>query len=304
LSNKTKKILLFGASGQVGQALLAATPPAAWHIHSPPHSALNIADEKAVFSEIDNTKPDLVINLAAMTNVDACEKNENQAREANFIGPANLAVVCAANDIPLIHLSTDYVFDGQKGSAYTENDTPHPVNHYGFTKMLGEDAVRGELVWHVIMRVSWVMSAYGENVLTRLVKLLTTKDAVQMVSDQSTCPTPAVDMAQMLYGVGTQILAGKINGFGTFHYAGMPIISRYDFCQQLADYLKDKHRMQVATITPCNSSDFPSPAKRPAHTALDCSKIARLYDITAPAWQPAMHAAVDQLINIHKQQVA
>lgn len=299
-----KSVLLLGANGQTGQAVRNAPIPKDWQLHSWGRSELDIAKEKDVFARIPELRPDIVINCAAMTNVDACERDEESAREVNFLGPANIAVACAANDIPVIHISTDYVFDGTKQTPYVETDEPHAINTYGFNKMLGEDAVRGELAWHVILRVSWVMSAYGENVLTKLFGILQKQPEVKMVADQSTCPTPADSLARAIIHIGQQIFSGKSNGFGTFHFAGTPAISRFEFARYVAGLLEATHGIKMPPILPCKSDEFPSPAKRPPMTALDCSKIEKVYGIAAPAWQNEVASAVASLVKNQPKQVA
>lgn len=290
-----KKILLFGAAGQLGQALQFALRPEEWTIIPSRRSDCDLTDAEAVNRTIMKHKPELVINCAAMTNVDQCEKEQEAAREANFITPAHIAHACSVIDAPLIHLSTDYVFDGEKETPYQETDELRVVNHYGFTKMLGEDAVRETLPWHIILRVSWVFSAYGDNVLHRIIKTLTTQEEARMVSDQTTRPTYAPAAAEAILTMAKRAMDLDASCFGTFHYCGAPTTSRYNFALQVRDILKQAGH-KVARLEPCQSSDFPSPAKRPMHTALDCSKIERVYGIPQQAWNQHLESAVLKVI--------
>lgn len=290
-----KRILLLGAHGQVGQALRAETLPAHIQLTAMSRDRCNIADHAATQKTILDIKPDLVINAAAMTNVDQCEKDRRCAEINNFEAPANLAVQCSARDIPLIHLSTDFVFDGKDGGVpYTEDVQMSPLNVYADTKMLGEIAVQHGLAWSVILRVSSVFSAFGQNILTRALASLAKNDEVKIVSDQTSCPTYAPDLAKTLLTMADQILSGKHGVYGLFHYCGEPAATRLQFVETVmesfAAYTDKRPR-----ILPALSTDFTGFAERPAYSVLDCNKIRRIYGIPQKPWRDGVAEAIKLL---------
>jgi dTDP-4-dehydrorhamnose reductase len=280
-------------AGQVGQAL--AAEPHGWELTACARAELDITDPRATHKAMRDLKPDLIINAAAMTNVDACEKDRERAEAVNFRAPANLAAQCSVHDIPLIHLSTDYVFDGRDGGVpYTTEAQMNPLSVYADTKMMGEMAVRQELAWHIVLRVSSVFSAFGTNLLTKTVALLAKNDEVKIVSDQTSCPTYAPDLAKALIVLTDGILRGKHDGFGTFHYCGKPATTRLEFVQAImeayAPYTQKRPR-----ILPALSSDFPGFAERPAYSVLDCAKIRAAYSIEQKPWREGLAEAVTSL---------
>lgn len=291
----SRTILLLGANGQIGQALCHVAQPQDWTLRACARAECDVTDYTRVQDVFEQARPDLVVNAAAMTHVDACEGDAEAAREANFLAPGHLATLCAAHDVPLIHLSTDYVFDGQKDTPYTEEDPVHPLNTYGFTKMLGEDAVRGELAWHVILRISWVFGPFGTNVLRKMVDLLGAQPQVRMVRDQTGCPTPALAVARTILQIGARILGGKTDGFGTFHYCGAPAVNRYEFALAIAAQMRQRGLKAAEEILPITSDAFPTPAARPACSALDCARIKRIYGIDQPSWSDGLTEALDHL---------
>ena len=289
------KIMLIGAGGQVGTAFLNSPLPANWQLLPIRRQDMDITNYQAVSAKLSAENPDLVINTAAMTNVDLCEKEQDAARDINFHAAGHIAQVCASISAPLIHLSTDYVFDGEKNSPYVETDEVHAINHYGFTKLLAEESVREEQPWHVIMRISWVFSQFGDNVLHRIIKALTTQTDAKMVVDQTTRPTPARAVVEAATVMAGKILSGKADGFGTFHFCATPTTSRFEFANAVAAHLREQG-VRTANLHPCNSTDFPSPALRPLHSALDCGKIERVYGIKPPEWAAYVGPAVDAIL--------
>jgi dTDP-4-dehydrorhamnose reductase len=294
-------IMLLGAGGQVGQSLLAETLPAALTLRAYSRTECDITNHRAVQTAINDCVPDLIINAAAMTAVDACEKEPQKAVAANFEGPANLAAQCASRDIPLIHISTDYVFDGRDGNIpYKPTDKMNPLSVYGNTKMMGEESVRHELAWHVILRISSVFSAFSQNILTKTLDMIDKHDSLKFVNDQISCPTYAPDVAKALIAISTAILTGRADGFGTFHLCGSPVTTRYDFAGAvMAAYAP--HTTRRPAITTAQSSDFPGLATRPAYSALDCESLERVYGITQNPWQDRLLQAMDKLLSLRKQ---
>ena len=290
-----KRILLLGANGQVGQALTAEPLPADMEIIACGRAECDITNHAATQKTIQDLKPDLVINAAAMTNVDQCERERAQAVAANFEAPANLAAQCSARDIPLVHLSTDYVFNGQDGETpYVEDAQMCPLNVYADTKMCGEIAVQEGLAWHVVLRVSSVFSAFGQNILTKNLSMLAKNDEVKIVSDQTSCPTYAPDLAKTLIAMTSSILRGQHGVYGLFHYCGEGPATRIQFVETvMASYAQ--HTSKRPRILPALSSDFPGYAERPPYSVLDCSKIKRIYGIGQRSWREGVIEAVSTL---------
>jgi len=292
----TKRIMLLGATGQVGQALRAEPMPQDWQLAAFGRQECDITDHRAVKDKIHTIKPDIVINAAAMTAVDKCETEQDAAMAANFDGPANLAAQCSAIDAPLIHLSTDYVFDGTESERpYRPDDAMSPLSVYGHSKMMGEEAIRHGHPWHVILRISSVFSAYGTNLLTKMIQSIETRDELKIVTDQKSCPTPAQDVARGIITIAGAILGGKSNGFGTFHLCGTPAAVRIEFMQAIMDAYAP-YTARRPKILPALSSDFPGFAERPAYSALDCTKTREIYGIEQRPWRDGLNEAMQLLM--------
>jgi dTDP-4-dehydrorhamnose reductase len=287
----TARIMLLGAKGQIGRAFAAAQRPEDWELGLFGHAECDIAQPMAVRAAVQNFRPDLVINAAAMTNVDKAEKDEEGAMAANFSGPAALAAQCSVLDVPLIQLSTDYVFDGRDTAPY-ETDAPmNPINIYGYSKMMGEEAIRHELAWHVILRTSSVFSGRGANILTKTLDLINTRDELRMVDDQLAAPTPASAVADALATIAESLLGGNTAGYGTFHLCGSPPCTRFDLTKEIMEVyapFTDKR----PKITPVKSEIFADLAPRPRYSVLSCGKIERIYGIQQPDWREALLPAV------------
>lgn len=290
-----QRIMLLGASGQVGQALQAETLPPHWELGLYGHKELDITNHSAVRDAVQSYRPALIVNAAAMTAVDKAEQDEDAAMAVNFAGPAMLAAQASALDIPLIHLSTDYVFDGDMDRPYLPDDPMNPLNAYGRSKLMGEEAVRHELAWHVILRISWVISAYSNNILTNTLKMIDTRDELRMVTDQFGAPTAAPDVAAAIITIAKAILNGKADGFGTFHLCGAPPCTRYEMAEAImAAYAP--YTARRPKITPTVSAEFSNFAPRPRYSALDCAKIRAVYGIEQRPWQDGLAVAIRQLM--------
>jgi dTDP-4-dehydrorhamnose reductase len=293
-----KRILLFGASGQIGQALVAESPSTDWELGAYGRAECDITDPRGTNKALRDFKPDLVINAAALTNVDVCEREPERAIATNFTAPANIAAQCSVLDIPLIQLSTDYVFDGRDGEVpYTTESQMCPLNVYADTKLMGEMAIRQELAWSVILRASSVFSSFGANLLTRTLSALATNDEVKIVSDQTSCPTYAPDLAKALIALTNGILRGQHDGFGVFHYCGEPAATRLRFTQAMMDAYAP-YTAKRPRIVPALSADFPDLAERPAYSVLDCSKIRQTYGIEQKPWQDGL---IEAIATLHRQ---
>ncbi|NCC04068.1 MAG: dTDP-4-dehydrorhamnose reductase [Proteobacteria bacterium] len=289
------KIMLFGAGGQIGQTIqyLASQnqAPVGWEIGFFSRKDCDITDPAALRNAILSFAPDMIINAAAITNVDEAEKNRDMAEAVNFRAVAQMAAHCSAMDIPMIHLSTDYVFDGRENTPYREDAAMNPINIYGATKMMAEESLRHELAWHVILRISSVFGPFGHNILTKALEKIEREDELRFVTDIVSAPTAALDVVRTICAVGAQVLAGKAGGYGTFHYCGTPACSRYAFINAVMErYAPYTARRPKITATVC--AEFVDSAPRPAYSILDCQKIRTVYGLPQPLWQAGLDEAL------------
>jgi dTDP-4-dehydrorhamnose reductase len=289
------KIMLLGAGGQIGQAFAAQNLPEKWTLLPFDHAHLDLADRMAVRHAFLESEPDLVINAAAITNIETAEMNEEDAMRVNFEAPANLAALCSVSDVPMIHLSTDYVFDGERQTPYPEDEPVNPLNLYAKSKFLGEEAVRQELAWHVVLRVSSVFSSYGNNLLTKALGWFDTKDQVNVVTDQTIAPTYAPDAAEAILRIAADLMNGKSDGFGLFQYCGAPAVTRFEFVRQIWEAYRP-HASKEVQLKPVTTNFFPDYAPRPAYSVMDCAKLEKTYGIAQKDWREGLAPAISKLI--------
>ena len=217
------RILITGANGQVGWSLRHTHPSSDLLLIAPDESQLDITRLADIEKNIEKHSPDMIINTAAYTAVDKAETDQEKAMQVNAEGPLLLAKTCKKANIPLIHFSTDYIFDGKKKTPYLENDTPNPLNVYRKTKLLGEKNVRDNLEKHIILRVSGVFCVHGHNFVKTMLRLAEEREILSVVDDQITCPTPAIDIATVIWQIASKIFDEK-NRWGTYHYCATPTI--------------------------------------------------------------------------------
>lgn len=262
------KILITGASGQLGNALQRRL--AGHSVYAFDHEGLDITDPGAVREAVNETKVDLVINAAAYNNVDKAETDVNAAFATNDAGPHNLAKAAAGRNIPIVHISTDYVFDGRSKKPYTEEDDVNPLSVYGRSKWAGETAVRQENPKHYILRTAWIFHTYGKNFLKAMLEL-SKKGPLKVVDDQFSSPTYAPHLAD---GIAHLI---ETDNYGTFHMANQGAASRY---QQIKEFF---NQMGLKTpVTPISMEELRQAAPRPKFSAL---ATVRLPDIQLPRWE-------------------
>jgi dTDP-4-dehydrorhamnose reductase len=284
-------ILVTGGTGQVASEL--AKRAAVYRAGRPEFDFDRPDTIDAVFHE---AKPSLVVNAAAWTAVDAAEANADAAMRANRDGPARLAQLCAAAGVPLIHISTDYVFDGAKGAPYVETDPTSPTGMYGSSKLAGEAAVLAAGGKAVILRTSWVYAATGKNFIRTMLGAALKTNTLKVVMDQKGCPTNAGDLADAILAVAARIEAGWQPDYGgVFNAAGTGSASWYEFAMA-AFKEAARHGRPMPTVLPITTAEWPTPAKRPADSRLDCSKLARVFGVTLPDWQPSLARTVEAII--------
>ena len=280
------RLLVTGANGQLGRELMRRGAPRGFAVVGRGRSELDITDGTAVARAIDESAADLVVNAAAYTAVDQAEGEPDKAFAVNAEAPRLLAKACAARGLPLIHVSTDYVFDGAKAQGYVEDDPVVPLGVYGASKEAGERAIREELPAHVILRTAWVYSAHSRNFVLTMLQLAAKQDVLRVVGDQRGSPTAAGDLAEAILTI-----AGRLDGtsgqHGTFHFAGSGVTSWAGFAQAVMDLCLPPGRPAPA-IVPITTAEFPRPARRPANSVLLCGKIGRVYQIEPRPWREAL----------------
>lgn len=281
-------IVVVGAGGQVGRELVAR----AGHrqLCGLDRAALDITSPAAVAAALAATGAGLVINAAAYTAVDKAESEQDAAFAANRDGPAALAEACATAGIPLLHLSTDYVFDGSAPAAYVESAPVAPLGVYGLSKWQGEEAIRRRLPQHVILRVSWVFGAFGNNFVRTMLRLGRERSELRVVADQRGAPTHAGAIAEALLSLADRGLRGETLPWGTYHYTGTPVTSWHGFAEAIFDDalalgLLDKKPL----VHPIATAEYPTPARRPANSALDGTLAATKLQLRFAPWRDGLH---------------
>lgn len=272
------RVLVFGRTGQVATELQRLAPEATFL----GRDAADLTDPAACAARITGGTWDAVINAAAYTAVDRAEEDEATAQLVNGAAPTAMARACAEAGIPFVHISTDYVFDGSGTEAWKPGDATGPLGAYGRTKLAGEEGVRAAGGAHAILRTAWVFSAHGGNFVKTMLRLGAERDALTIVADQVGGPTPAADIAAACLALAQSLTQG--NGpSGTYHFAGAPHVSWADFARAIfaASGLD-------CAVTDIPSSDFPTPAARPANSRLDCTDITRDHGIARPDWQAGL----------------
>lgn len=262
------KILITGSHGQVGKEIVKRLPNCIAY----DRDELDITDINQVRKKIEQHMPHVVINCAAYTAVDKAEAEPDIAFLINKTGPENLAKICEENKIFLMHISTDYIFEGTKTSPYVETDSANATSVYGVSKWQGEEAVRKYCKNYLILRVSWVFGEYGHNFVKTMLKLAEEKKELKIVEDQIGCPTYAGDIAEVLLKIA------KDPKIGTYHFCGQPQTSWYGFAKEI---LKDKK----INVIPIKTSEYPTPAKRPANSVLNCDLFKKVFNMELPEWQ-------------------
>ncbi|MDY3122958.1 MAG: dTDP-4-dehydrorhamnose reductase [[Actinobacillus] rossii] len=282
------KFLITGAKGQVGHCLTEQLMGKA-EILAVDRDELDITDQSAVKKMVEFFKPDVIINAAAHTAVDRAETEVELSEMINVNGPQYLAE--AANEIGavILHISTDYVFDGTGTSEYNEEDKPNPQGVYGRTKLEGEFAVQAANPQHIILRTSWVFGEHGHNFVKTMLRLAKERESLGIVGDQFGGPTYAGDIAKALIEMANQILAGKENAFGVYHFTGKPYVSWYEFAKAIFAEAEMQKIIERQPLVNCiATSDYPTPAKRPTNSRLNLEKIDRTFGIQPSDWRTAL----------------
>lgn len=245
------------------------------------HHSLNIISKKDVINSFTSYKPKLVINCAAYNLVDRAQTEPTKVNAVNNSGVLNIAETCDIMKIPLIHFSTDYIFGGGGMSyrQYKEDDPPTPANLFGQSKYLGEESIRENLREHLIIRSSWFFASKGRNFVKTIYNLTQTKNEIRMVKDQYGRPTYVGDIADIVVMLVNKIFSDKEPEWGTYHYGGKDILSRYEYTLEIINQIKKLIPLKDLTIVPITTSEYPLPANRPAWAVLDCNKIISTFGV-------------------------
>ncbi len=278
-------ILVFGAGGQVGHELVAIASPLRTVVGLT-HAQADICNADAVEAAVRTYRPSAIVNAAAYTAVDRAELDVTGAFAVNELGAANLARTAARQGVDLIHISTDYVFDGSKRKPYVESDPVQPLGAYGRSKEAGERAVRAECERHVILRTAWVYGAHGANFVKTMVRLAAERDVVRVVADQQGAPTAAGDLANGIHQILSRFGEGS-RCYGTFHLTNSGHTTWHGFAARIFAILSANGR-RVPHLEAIATADYPTPAVRPKYSVLDCSQVSEVFGVTLRSWESAI----------------
>ena len=288
-SSHLPRILITGGSGQVGHCLKAQLEGCA-ELSVPDSSALNIADRRSVRQAVETFRPDYIINAAAYTAVDKAENDAERAFAVNRDGAHHLAEAAEAAGAAMLHISTDYVFDGAGGAPYDEAAPTVPPNIYGASKLAGEQAVLAACRRVVVMRTSWVFGAHGQNFVKTMLRLGRERDSLGIVADQYGAPTAAADITAALITILRRHTPDQLaERAGIYHYCGSPYASWFEFAETIfAEAAAQGVLAKIPAVKPIATADYPTPAKRPADSRLDCGKIRTVFGIGPCDWHSAL----------------
>jgi dTDP-4-dehydrorhamnose reductase len=288
------KILLTGAYGQVGNEIVDLAVKSSLELYPFTHQQLNITEFEQLKQTISTIKPHYIINAAAYTAVDRAESERERAFAVNALGVKHLAKIAQEYDIPLLHISTDYIFDGHKKLAYCEDDAANPLSVYGLSKLSGENLLRETWFKHIILRVSWVFGAYSSNFVKTIVRLAKEHSELSIIADQRGAPTYSGDIAQTLLKIIKCLHMGQTD-WGTYHYTGTPTLSWYEFAKKIVDEAKQHQQLVLREIIPISTLEYPSLARRPYNSELACDKFAQVFNIKPNNWSEGLKKVVSTL---------
>ncbi|MFG3502217.1 dTDP-4-dehydrorhamnose reductase [Pseudomonas sp. NPDC047963] len=287
------KILITGSTGQLSRELQLALAGEG-KVLALGHKLLDLAEPAQIRRQVRLLRPDLIINAAAYTAVDPAQDDRDRAFAVNAIGPGVLAEEAAALGVPLIHYSTDYVFDGRKNGPYSEEDVPAPLSVYGASKLAGEQAIQAVGGDHLILRTSWVYSLHGRNFLLTMRRLLQERDALSVVDDEIGAPTWAGTIAQVTAEIVRKRRSGSGGPGGLYHLTASGETSWYGFACHIAQHLQSQGLLR-ARIEPTRSADYPTAAQRPLNSRLNCARLQRDWQITLPSWETALQQCLNDV---------
>ena len=283
------KILITGAKGQLGLELNELSKGVIdYSFDFADSKALDISSEVEIKAYFKNSSYDYCINCAAYTAVDKCEDEKENSEQVNHQGVAVLADACKEFDVVLIHISTDFVFDGKNNRAYIETDKTNPINYYGKSKLLGEEAIQNRLDKYYILRTSWLYSSFKSNFVKTMLKLSESRDVLNIIDDQIGTPTYARDLAKVIL----RIIEERKLEYGIYHYSNEGVASWYDFAKMIFEYSNKR-----ISILPIATEQYPLPAERPIFSVLNKNKIKKGLNITIPHWTESLKDCIKKINN-------
>ena len=293
----SRKIFIAGEHGQLARALVKAYLARGDTVIALGRSRINITDLATLRSVMSRFNPDIVINTAAYTAVDDAENNVDTAYRVNCEGAKNVAISAKETSALLIHISTDYVFDGLKPTPYIENDLARPLCTYGRSKFAGEQAVAAEAGDYIILRTGWLSSETGNNFVKSMLALANTKNEIFVVNDQRGTPTFAFDLADAIANIAEKTLAARNRSslLGLYHAAGPALTSRFEFAQAIMECSKAKGGPSCH-VRPIATEQYPTRAVRPVNSGLDCSRLLQAFGIALPAWYLSLNHCLDEIL--------
>jgi dTDP-4-dehydrorhamnose reductase len=282
------KLLVIGANGQLGWEVCGRGEKKSFDIVPLDLPDFDVTEPSEVKKAVGQAGASLIINASAYTAVDTAESEPEVAFAVNRDGPAYLATSCDEIGIPLIHISTDYVFDGSKSDPYFETEPVSPLGIYGKSKAAGETEIRNTLKEHIIIRTAWLYGLHGNNFVKTMLRLGKEKEILSVVADQYGCPTYAADLADAILAIATKISERRNVTWGTYHYCGKGVTSWHGFAQEIFDLANHYDRFQVKEVMPITTSDYPTPAQRPVNSGMDCSLLTKNFGISLRPWQESL----------------
>jgi len=290
------KILLFGEDGQVGWELKRSLA-ALGEIIAPSLKECNLSDKEKLESVVRDVCPDIIVNAAAYTAVDQAEKDTQTAMSVNADAPAILAEEAKKINALLVDYSTDYVFDGSKPKAYVETDTPNPINVYGSSKLAGLQAIQQSGCRHLIFRVSWVYGVHGNNFVKTMLRLAKERSELKIIDDQIGAPTPA-DLIADVTALAISLIQNGRGEEGVFNLVPTGEVSWYGFANAIFKYVKEYTNDTTPKLLPIETSEYPTPAKRPINSCLNTEKLQRSFRFHMPNWQQPLKHIIKEIVKI------
>jgi dTDP-4-dehydrorhamnose reductase len=291
-------ILVTGAKGQVGRELVKQGHLKGFSMVGTTHHELDITNRHAIENTLFKNNIRLAINAAAYTAVDKAESEPDQAFDVNSNGASFMASACSKANIPLIHISTDYVFNGEKKKPYVETDAISPLGVYGKSKAQGEAEVKNNLKQHIILRTSWAYGIDGHNFVKTMLSLAKTADTIRGVDEQIGCPTSAREIAKAILSIADHIQRLQEPKWGTYHYCGMGTTSWFGFGKKIFEIANKFETLAVKQVVPIRTDEYPTAAKRPANSVLNCDLIHQYFGIIQTPWEQSLEEMITELLTV------
>ncbi|MGD8304205.1 MAG: dTDP-4-dehydrorhamnose reductase [Desulfobacterales bacterium] len=289
-------VVITGANGQLGRELVRQAEGADFDVHPFDRQQLDITNENRIKKILAGLSSAVVINAAAYTDVDRAEDEPDRAYAVNSDGPSFLARYCADYRYALIHISTDYVFDGAAHRPYQESDPIAPLGIYGQSKAKGEAAVRSILSDHIIVRTSWLYGVYGHNFVKTILKLAAAKKALKVVADQSGSPTSAADLAAATLIIARKIGTAEKLAWGTYHYCGAGITTWHGLAEKIIELAAPYIALKIGQVDAISTAEWPTRAPRPLYSALDCTRLKVQFGINTQPWQHSLQDTIERIL--------